>query len=226
MRILLIEDDLDIGDGIERALKRHGYAVDWFTDGKLGQIAVETVDYAIAILDLGLPKVEGLDILAHWRNNNCIMPVLVLTARNSMPERVLGLNSGADDYLGKPFETEELMARLNALLRRQRAQQGQANQSNNELHYGGVSLNTASKVVTLHQIPVILRSKELALLELFLSYPSHIISREQIEDKLYSWDSEVDSNAIQVYIHSLRRKFGKDFICTHRGLGYQLGKQP
>lgn len=220
MRILLIEDDPDIGDGILRALKRHGFAVDWFTDGKQGMLAVDTADFDLAILDLGLPSIDGLDVLAHWRKQQSGLPVLILTARNAIPDRVAGLNAGADDYLGKPFETEELIARLNALLRRQRGQ------TDNNLSYGALSLNTVTKAVSLNETAVTLRSKELALLELFLSHPTHIISREQIEDKLYSWDSDVDSNAIQVYIHSLRKKFGKDFIVTHRGLGYQLGEKP
>lgn len=220
MRILLIEDDPDIGDGISRALKRHGYVVDWFTDGKQGMLAVHTADFDLAILDLGLPSIDGLDVLAQWRKQQSELPVLILTARNAIPDRVQGLNAGADDYLGKPFETEELMARLNALLRRQRGQ------TNNCLTFGALSLDTVTKAVTLNDAAVSLRSKELTLLELFLSHPTHIISREQIEDKLYSWDSDVDSNAIQVYIHSLRKKFGKDFIVTHRGLGYQLGETP
>lgn len=220
MRILLIEDDLDIGDGVERALQRHGFAVDWLTDGQHGKVAVDTVNYDAVVLDLGLPNIDGLDILRHWRANGIDMPVLILTARNAIPDRVEGLNLGADDYLGKPFETEEMVARLNALLRRQR------DHIDNTLKYGGLAVDTVSKTATLHSKPLALRLKELVLLELLLTNPTHIISRAQIEDKLYSWDSEVDSNTIEVHIHSLRKKLGKKFITTHRGMGYQLGEKP
>ncbi|WP_434354242.1 response regulator [Psychrobacter sp. HD31] len=220
MRILLIEDDRDIGEGLTMALKRHGHAVDWFTDGKQGLIAVDSVDFDLAILDLGLPTVDGIDILANWRSRQIDLPVLILTARNALPDRVKGLNIGADDYLGKPFDTEELIARLSALLRRQHGH------ADNSLCFGNLSLNSTTKTVTLNGELVTLRSKEFTLLEMFMSQPTHIISREQIEDKLYSWDSDVDSNAIQVYIHALRKKFGKAFIKTQRGLGYQLGDKP
>lgn len=220
MRILLIEDDLDIGDGIERLLKRQGHVVDWFTDGQQGQVAVDTADFDLAILDLGLPNIDGLDILSKWRSCEIDLPVLVLTARNAFPDRVTGLNTGADDYLGKPFETEELIARINALFRRH------SGKSHNLLSFGNLVMNIASKSVTLNEKPIVLRSKEFTLLEMFMSQPTYIISREQIEDKLYSWDSDIDSNTIQVHIHALRKKFGKNFIRTHRGLGYQLDEKP
>lgn len=220
MRILLIEDDCDIGDGVQRALQRHGFAVDWLTEGPQGQAAVDTVAYDAAILDLGLPQIDGLDILSHWRGRGIDFPVLILTARNATPDRVVGLNSGADDYLGKPFESDELLARLNALLRRQRGQ------ADSELRYGGLCLNTATQTATLRDEPLKLRRKELVLLELLLTHPKHIISRAQIEDKLYNWDSDVESNTIEVHIHSLRKQLGKGFIVNHRGLGYQLGQQP
>lgn len=220
MRILLVEDDQDIGDGIKRALQRSGFAVDWLTDGEQGRLAPDTVNYDAAILDLGLPRVDGLDILADWRQRGLDLPVLILTARNAIPDRISGLNAGADDYLGKPFESDEMLARLNALLRRQRGQ------ADNELTYGGLTIDTVAKTAVLHDKPLALRQKEFILLELFLTQPKHIISRAQIEDKLYSWDSEVDSNTIEVHIHSLRKLLGKTFITTHRGLGYQLGQQP
>lgn len=220
MRILLIEDDQDIGDGIQRALQRQGFAVDWLTGGQQGQTAPDKVEYDAAILDLGLPHIDGLDILANWRQRGINLPVLILTARDTAAERVVGLNSGADDYLGKPFDNDELLARLNALLRRQRGV------ADNKLTYGALSLNTAAQTATLNDKPLNLRQKEFILLHLFLSHPKHIISRAQIEDKLYNWDSEVDSNTIEVHIHSLRKQLGKTFIATHRGLGYQLGEKP
>lgn len=220
MRILLIEDDHDIGDGIKRALERHRFAVDWLTDGRQGQAAVDTVEYDAAILDLGLPSVDGLDILSHWRQRDIDLPVLILTARNATPDRISGLNSGADDYLGKPFDSDELLARLNALLRRQRGQ------ADNLLDYGDLQLNLTTQTASLAGETLSLRKKELALLELLLTHPKQIISRAHIEDKLYGWDSDIDSNTVEVHIHSLRKQFGKAFIITHRGLGYQLGQLP
>lgn len=220
MRILLIEDDPTIGDGIQRALRRHGFSVDWLTDGQLGQAAVDTATYAAAILDLGLPHRDGLDILHSWRDNGITLPVLILTARNATPDRIKGLNSGADDYLGKPFDTDEMLARLNALIRRQRGL------ANNDIHYGGLCLNIGTQTLTLHDKPLNLRKKEMVLLELLLTHPKHIISRAQIEDRLYGWDSDVDSNTVQVHIHNLRKQLGNTFIITHRGLGYQLGDKP
>lgn len=220
MRILLIEDDPDIGDGVQRALDRQGFAVDWFTDGQHGQDAPDTANYDAAIVDLGLPSIDGLDILQHWRQTGIGLPVLILTARNAIPDRITGLNAGADDYLGKPFEMDEMLARLNALLRRQRGQ------ADSELHYGGLCVNTTTQTATLHDNPLPLRKKEFVLLELLLTHPQHIISRAQIEDKLYSWDNDIESNTIEVHIHSLRKQLGKAFIKTHRGLGYQLGEKP
>lgn len=220
MRILLLEDDQDIGDGIQKALQRQGFAVDWLTDGEQGRTAPDAVAYDAAVLDLGLPHVDGLAVLADWRQRGVDLPVLILTARDTAAERVVGLNSGADDYLGKPFDNDELLARLNALLRRQRGV------ADSELNYGKLSLNTATQTASLSGKPLHLRQKEFILLHLLLSYPKHILSRAQIEDKLYNWDSEVDSNTIEVHIHSLRKQLGKTFITTHRGLGYQLGKKP
>lgn len=220
MRILLIEDDNDIGEGIQRALQRDGFAVDWLTDGKQGQIAPDNAPYDAVILDLGLPGVDGLDILADWRQRNVDLPVLILTARDALPQRVAGLNAGADDYLGKPFDSDELTARLNALLRRHRGHAG------GEITYGNLRLNSEAKTASLNDKPLDLRQKEFLLLELLLSHRHRILSRAHIEDKLYGWDSDIDSNTIEVHIHSLRKHFGKAFIVTKRGLGYQLGEAP
>ena len=163
---------------------------------------------------------DGLEILAHWRRYGCNTPVLILTARDALPERLAGLNGGADDYLCKPFALDEVAVRLAVLVRRS---QGRAAAI---LSYGSLSLDTAAKTATLQEKPLVLTQREYMLLELLLSQPTHIHSRAQIEDKLYGWSQEVESNAVEVHIHHLRKKIGSTFIQTQRGLGYRLGQQP
>lgn len=220
MRILLLEDDQQIGDGLLHGLQKHGFTVDWFTDGIHGKDALGYAPYDAVVLDLGLPHVDGMDILADWRRKQLTTPVLILTARDALPERLAGLNAGADDYLCKPFALDEVVARLFALIRRSKGQASSA------LTYGHLSLDPYSKTASLNGEPLILTQREYILLELFLLQPKQVISRAQIEDKLYSWDQEVESNAIEVHIHNLRKKISKDFILTRRGLGYQLGTEP
>ena len=220
MRILLIEDDPHIGDGIAAGLKKLGMAADWFTDGRQGQAALPAAPYDAVVLDLGLPGIDGMDILRHWRQQGWDTPVLVLTARDALPDRLAGLNSGADDYLCKPFALEEVAARLNVLIRRRKGH------SNSNLRYGGLELDTAAQTATLHGQTLNLTAREWHLLEMLVSQPKHIISRAQIEDKLYGWDQEVESNAVEVHIHHLRKKIGSSLIHTKRGLGYQLGEAP
>lgn len=221
MRILLIEDDKQIGDGLSAGLQKLGMAVDWFTHGKDGAAALsDGLPYDAVILDLGLPDSDGLQLLGHWRTQQIDTPVLILTARDAVPDRVAGLNQGADDYLCKPFALDEVAARLNCLIRRR---QGRAKSG---LHYGGLYLDTTTKTATFNGKPLPLTAREWYLLEMLLTHPKHILSRAQIEDKLYSWDQEVESNAVEVHIHHLRKKLGAQFIRTHRGLGYQLGELP
>ncbi|MCP1660111.1 response regulator [Neisseria perflava] len=220
MRILLIEDDPHIGDGIASGLKKLGMAADWFSDGLEGQAALTAAPYDAVVLDFGLPGMDGMDILRHWRKQGLETPVLVLTARDALPDRLAGLNGGADDYLCKPFALEEVAARLNALVRRT---QGRADSS---ISYGALVLDTAAQTATLHGRPLDLTAKEWRLLEMLVSQPKHIISRAQIEDKLYGWEQEVESNAVEVHIHHLRKKIGSGVIQTKRGLGYQLGEMP
>lgn len=220
MRILLIEDDPHIGDGIVAGLKKFDMAADWFSDGLLGLSAPDSAPYDAAVLDLGLPHIDGMEILGHWRRQGLTLPVLVLTARDALPDRVAGLNGGADDYLCKPFALEELAARLNALVRRNQGR------SDSTLSYGGLSLDTAAHTAMLHGKPLDLTGREWRLLEMLLTRPKHIVSRAQIEDKLYGWDQEVESNAVEVHIHNLRKKIGATASRTKRGLGYCLGDEP
>lgn len=220
MRILLIEDDPQIGDGLHHGLSKHGFTVDWFQNGKHGKDALSLAPYDVVVLDLGLPQIDGMSILADWRQHQLDTPVLILTARDALPDRLAGLNSGADDYLCKPFALDEVVARLLALVRRSKGR------AIAHLNYGNLSLDTTAKTVTLHGNPLTLTQREYLLLELMLSQPKHILSRAQMEDKLYGWEQEVESNAIEVHIHNLRKKIGKNFIITKRGLGYQIGEMP
>lgn len=220
MRILLIEDDPQIGDGLNRGLQKLNMAVDWFRDGLQGASALEIAPYDAVVLDLGLPNIDGLEILKQWRSKELDTPVLILTARDAIADRVSGLNHGADDYLCKPFALDEVAARLQALIRRRQGH------TSSKLVYGGLELDTAAQSATLHGKALSLTAHEWTLLQMLVSRPKHIISRAQIEDKLYSWDQEVESNAVEVYIHHLRKKIGNEFIKTRRGLGYQLGEAP
>lgn len=220
MRILLIEDDALIGDGIVVGLTKSGMTVDWFQSGRQGLSALENATYDAVILDLGLPEIDGMDILAHWRKKEINTPVLILTARDAIENRVLGLNAGADDYLAKPFALDEVIARVNALIRRS------CGFTHPTLDYGNLSLDTVNKTASLKGEMLNLTAREYILLELFLMRPNRILTRSQIEDSLYGWDQEIESNAVEVHIHHLRKKISNDFIVTKRGLGYALGVKP
>lgn len=220
MRILLIEDDPQIGDGLFHGLKKLGFVVDWFRDGRQGRDALSSAPFDAVVLDLGLPGVDGLDILRGWREQRRDTPVLILTARDALPDRVAGLNQGADDYLCKPFSLDEVTARLLALIRRSQGRSGAM------LVHGALSLDTVARTVSLQGEPIALSQREYMLLELLLSRPRNIFSRAQIEDRLYGWDQEVESNTVEVHVHNLRKKLGKDLILIRRGLGYQIGNPP
>lgn len=214
MRILLIEDDRLIGDGLKVGLEKLGFSVDWFTDGLDGQEALYQAPYEVVVLDLGLPGQDGLSILKEWRNRGRKEPVLILTARGDVDERITGLNSGADDYLGKPFALMEVQARLNALIRRQN---GQVSSS---IHYKNISFNPGTRQVSVDGQDIVLSPKELALLELLLLNKNRVLSKEAIENKIYSWDEEVSSNAVEVHVHHLRKKLGKEIVKTINKIGY------
>ncbi|MFD1259881.1 response regulator [Entomomonas asaccharolytica] len=219
MRILLIEDDKLIGDGIKVGLTAYGYSVDWFTDGSQGQQALLAADYDAVILDLGLPKIDGMQILSYWRKNGLQQPIIILTARDAIEQRVTGLQCGADDYLCKPFALEELSARLQTIIRRTHGQ------SSSELVYEDIRLNIANRQVTRDNQSVSLTTKEVNILELFLLNPNRLLSRELLQEKLYSWDTDVSSNTVDVYIHNLRKKLGNKIIKTVYGAGYILGNE-
>ncbi|HCZ17471.1 MAG TPA: DNA-binding response regulator [Candidatus Accumulibacter sp.] len=214
---MLVEDDALLGDGIRAGLKLADYAVDWVRDGDAARLALLDHDYHACILDLGLPRRDGLSVLKDLRRNGKQLPVLILTARDTSADKIAGLDAGADDYLTKPFDLLELQARLRALLRRAGGAAAPT------LAHAGVVLDPASKQVSRNGQPVSLSAREYTLLHDLLRHKAHIRSRSQLEESLYSWGEETGSNTVEVYIHNLRRKLGADFIHTVRGLGYRLG---
>jgi len=218
MRILLIEDDKLIGDGIKAGLTKLGFNLDWFTDGVVGKSALESAPYDAVILDLSLPGMDGMDLLRQWRQAGHDVPVLILTARDALEQRVSGLQSGADDYLCKPFALTEVAARLQALIRRRHGQLMP------QLVHGNLVFDPATRSVSCNGEPVTLTPRELAVLELFLHNKGRVLARSLIQEKLYNWDDEVSSNAVEVHIHHLRRKLGNGFIRTIHGVGYTLGE--
>jgi two-component system, OmpR family, response regulator QseB len=216
MRVLLVEDDSMIGDSIRQGLQHDGYTVDWVHDGEAAELAFRTADYAVLLLDLGLPKKSGFDVLTMLRHLGKALPVVILTARDAVADRVRGLDSGADDYLVKPFALDELAARLRAVLRRQ------SGRADPVVTYGGLTLNPATYQVTWQGQPVELSGREFALLQALLERPGAVLSRLQLEERLYGWEDDVTSNAVEVHIHHLRRKLGPALIHTVRGVGYML----
>ncbi|MGH8136893.1 MAG: response regulator [Steroidobacteraceae bacterium] len=216
MRLLLVEDDIMIGEAIRTGLKRDGFAVDWVHDGDSAGQVLRTEDFDLLLLDLGLPRRSGLQVLQELRARREAMPVLIITARDAVSDRVQGLDAGADDYLVKPFDLDELAARIRALLRRK------SGRTVPEVEHLGVTLNPATHRVTRDGREVTLSPKEFALLQLLLERPGNILSRAQIEERVYGWGEEVESNAVEVHIHGLRRKLGADFIVNVRGVGYRV----
>ncbi len=218
MRVLLVEDDPLLGDGVRAGLKLADYAVDWVRDGEAGRLALLDQTYDACVLDLGLPRRDGLSLLKDLRGRGNATPVLILTARDTSADKVSGLDAGADDYLVKPFDLAELQARLRALIRRA------GGASTPTLSHAGVVLDPAAKRVSLDGQTVTLSAREFALLHDLLSHKNRIRARGELEESLYAWGEEVESNTVEVYIHHLRKKFGAEFIRTVRGLGYLVGE--
>lgn len=221
MRVLLVEDDLLLGDGIHAGLKTSGYTVDWVKDGKSAFkiIASSHESFDIVVLDLGLPQMSGLDVLKAIREKNIATPVLILTAFETVDDRVKGLDAGADDYMTKPFDLEELNARIRALLRRSKER------AKPTITYGDISLDPASHVVTRNEETIVISRREFVLLQKLLENAGRVISREQLNQTLYGWGENIDSNALEVHIHNLRKRFGATLIRTIRGVGYMVEKK-
>ena len=216
MRALLVEDDDMIGRSLSHALKGAGWSVDWVRDGPLAHSALADGDYSCVLLDLGLPGLDGIEVLRRARARGDLTPVVVLTARDGLDDRILGLDIGADDYLLKPFEVTELLARMRAVLRR-RSGVAQSIVGN-----GAVQLDLATREVLLGGVREALTAREFALLHALLERPGAILSREQLENRIYGWGEEVSSNAVDVLIHGMRRKLGPDAIRNVRGLGWRV----
>ena len=218
MRLLLVEDDPALGEGIRAALKPDGYTVDWLQDGLSAVHAIEQESFDLVILDLGLPRLDGLQVLKRVRSGKHQLPVLVLTARDATDDRIAGLDAGADDYLVKPFDVAELKARLRALLRRS------FNRSEPLLEYRGIVLDPSSQLVTWQGQSLSLPRKEFLLLHELLVQPGRVLTRDRLQQVLYGWDEEVESNALEVHVHHLRKKFFPELIRTVRGVGYMAEK--
>ena len=219
MRLLLVEDDTMIGETVLHVLRAEHYAVDWVKDGNMADEALRSAQYDLVLLDLGLPRRDGLDVLRALRARRSTVPVLVATARDAVGDRIAGLDAGADDYVVKPYDTDELLARIRALIRRS------AGRGEPVFEHKGVSLNPATREATVQGQPVSLSAREWAVLEPLLARPGVVLSRAQLEEKLFSWRDEISSNAVEVYIHGVRKKLGNEVIQTVRGLGYLVPKQ-
>jgi len=218
MRILLVEDDPQLGDGLTVGLRQLDYAVDWVKDGISADAALATDSYGVMILDLGLPRMSGMDLLAKIRDRGLDLPVLILTARDSLADKVAGFDSGADDFLVKPVALEELVARIRAIARRA------AGRALPVIRHGRLTLDPASHSVHLDDHPVDLSAREFAVLQTLLENAGRVLTRGQIESTIYDWRDEPESNVLEVHIHYLRKKLGSDLIKTLRGVGYTIAK--
>ena len=218
MRVLLVEDDLMIGETLSDALQDETYTVDWVKDGQQAIATLKVQPYNLVLLDLGLPKVDGMGVLMAIRTAKLDTPVLILTARDATQDRILGLDAGADDYVVKPFDLGEVLARMRVLIRRSQGK------TDNLLQIGTLALDTLNKKVTLDNKPIDITAKEYMLLTTFMLSPDKVLSKTQLEDSLYGWDMEVESNAIEFLIYSLRKKIGHSLIKNVRGLGWYISQ--
>lgn len=216
MRILLVEDDPQLGDGLMVGLRQCGFAVDWLRDGQGADQALQSETFDLLVLDLGLPRLAGMEVLRRLRGRGQVLPVLILTARDATGDKVSGLDAGADDYLVKPIDLDELAARIRALTRRAVGRAAPV------LDHGEITLDPAAHIVTRGGVAVDLSAREFAVLQVLLEHTGRVLTRSQIEQSIYGWREEPDSNALEVHIHHLRRKFGSDLIRTLRGVGYTI----
>jgi len=216
MRLLLVEDDLMIGESVLDLLRSEDYAVDWVKDGEMADTALDSQTYDLVLLDLGLPRRDGLAVLRRLRARKDRTPVLITTARDAVAQRVEGLDMGADDYIVKPYELDELLARIRALIRRA------AGRAEPVYEHLGISIDPVTREVAVGGEPVVLSAREWAVLEPLLARPGMVLSRRQLEEKLYSWKDDLSSNAVEVYIHGLRKKLGPRIIQNVRGVGYMI----
>ena len=218
MRLLLVEDDSMIGEAAKQGLRQEGHTVDWVRDGAAAEVAATGGNYDLVLLDLGLPRRDGLAVLRSWRARGATVPVVIITARDAVTDRVAGLDAGADDYLVKPFDLDELLARVRAVLRRR------AGRADSTVRIGALELDTAARRVKWKGQEVTLSAREYALLEALADRPGAFLSRAQLEERLYGWQEEIASNAVEVHIHALRRKLDPNLIRNVRGMGYTLAK--
>lgn len=218
MRILLVEDDPELGDGLTVGLRQAGFAVDWLRDGNSADQALQSESFDLVVLDLGLPRLSGMDVLNRARSRGQTMPILILTARDATGDKVSGLDAGADDYLVKPIDLDELSARIRALTRRS------AGRAAPLLTHGELAIDLAAHRVTLAGQEIELSSREYSLLQMLLENAGRVLTRTQLEQSVYGWRDEPDSNALEVHIHHLRKKLGGDLIRTLRGVGYTIPK--
>ncbi|MFM0157066.1 response regulator [Paraburkholderia sediminicola] len=216
MRLLLVEDDPMIGESIVDALKGLGHAVDWAEDGRAGELALGNDVYDLVLLDLGLPEQSGLTVLARYRSSGGSAPVIIVTAHDAVTDRISGLDAGADDYITKPFDLDELAARVRALLRRR------AGKPRPKFFHGDIELDEVSHEVSVNSVVVPLVAREFSLLRVLIDAPTKVFSKAELEEKLYGWNDEVESNTIEVHVHNLRKKLGPEKIVTVRGIGYRL----
>lgn len=219
MRVLLVEDDRMIGEAVQQALQEATYAVDWVRDGQMALTTLNTQDYGLVLLDLGLPKKDGLEVLRAIRSKDNPVPLLVITARDTVEDRIRGLDGGADDYVLKPFNMAELLARMRAVIRRKGGIAGPV------LSNGVLSLDPVTREVSFNGEPTRLSAREFSLLHALMVRPGAILSRAELEDRIYGWNEEVESNAVEFLIHSLRKKLGSDAVKNIRGMGWMVSKE-